>query len=188
MPSNSQLDDVTARSLHDMLERGVLEPSLRKVARNVFEHEDFTLTVLQSHLLIEKALNARLAEKGVPSTLLGQGGLQFHQKYKAYKELRGENPNGPTMFEVLNTLRNSVAHDLVDEHDCVRQAFRRAFPKNAQRQIVEDAVAMGLDAVKMLFLMLALDVGIIAPGYGFRQFLIEYARPIDEFGRSSETG
>jgi hypothetical protein len=144
-----------------MLEGGVLEPSVLAVASTIFGQEDFTLAVLHAHLLVEKGLNACLTEKGIPSVLLGSGGLEFHQKYKAYDELRGHDARRLTLFEILNTLRNNVAHDFWDDGECIRSAWRRAFPKKSQRKIVEDAAAMGVDAVKLVFIMLALEIGIL---------------------------
>jgi len=151
----------------------VLTPELFRIVDDIFGQENFTLAVLHAHLLVEKALNARLAERGIPSILLGPEGLEVHQKNRAFLELSGADVRAKTFFDVLNSLRNSVAHEFVDEKECIRKAFQRLFPRKTHAKAVEQAAEHPLSAVKFAFLFVALDVGIIDVNIDAANDLIE---------------
>ncbi len=150
-------------SYSQMLQRGVLPPEYRAIADGIFGQENFTLLVIHVHLLVEKALNAHLKQRGFPEITLGPEGLGFHQKVQAYHELLGANARKPTIFTVLNTLRNNVAHDFWDESDCVRAAFGRFLEGKKFASVLDDMAASPVDSVKFMYVVIGMRLGIIAP-------------------------
>jgi hypothetical protein len=149
-----------------MVLRGVLEPHHRPIAETIFNEDDFATFVLRAHLLLEKGLNARLSERGIPNILLGEGGLTFYQKYRAYRELYVGDGSGKTVFDIFNTLRNNIAHDFWEPDECVRRSFRRAYDGKRHKAFVESNASAPLESVKTLYFFLAVVLGIYVADRG----------------------
>lgn len=149
-----------------MVSRGVLDQLHRPIAESIFAEPDFSTFVLRAHLLLEKGLNARLSEKGIPNILLGEGGLTFYQKYRAYRELYVGNGSSKTVFEIFNTLRNSIAHDFWEPEECVRKSFRRVYASKRHDEFVESSARRPLESVKGLYFFLAVVLGIYVADRG----------------------
>ena len=162
--ADTQVEDTNSYLM--MVSRGILAQGHRPIAESIFAESDFTTFVLRAHLLLEKALNVRLLDKGMPTILLGEGGLTFFQKYRAYRELYSGDGSGKTVFEIFNTLRNNVAHDFWQPADCVRKSFRRVYAGKKFDAFIEETVKNPIESVKGLFFFLAAVLGIYVADKG----------------------
>ena len=115
---------------------------------------------LHGHLLLKKALNVNLRERGVPEAVLGEDGLTFHQEYEAYFSLAGLDKFQRKMFRAMNRLRNNVAHDFWDDDaGCLRKAPEFAFQSKAERAGIDSLVRDPIHSVRYLFFGMLNDLG-----------------------------
>jgi hypothetical protein len=99
-----------------------LDSSLLERVEKLFEGANLIETILYSHLLVERALTARISEKLVKPTVLEDGFWSFNQKLSLYIGLFDPREKEIRYLRGINRLRNSVAHQVhLDAEQAVTQ-------------------------------------------------------------------
>lgn len=107
-----------------------LAASLTRITRHLPEVDDRTLIVLRGHLILEAELNDLLEDELAESEAVIDGPFSFAQRLAVLRAVLGEADyrrlNLPAV-EVLNRLRNKLAHHLEHERvDDLVQTFLHA--------------------------------------------------------------
>lgn len=109
---------------------GLLDEKLHTHVEVVFAGENLLQMILHGHLLLERALDAKIAQKFARPSVLepnGMARLSFAQKVAIFVGLYDPSEFAERMLIAFNKLRNAVAHDLVDLEAAVNQYLRPAF-------------------------------------------------------------
>jgi hypothetical protein len=114
---------------------GTLDEALFPKVEAVFAGENLLQMILHAHLLLERAVDAKITEKLLRPSALGPTGsarFSFAQKIALYVGLF--DPPQPTelLLAAFNRLRNSVAHELNDLDSAVRRFLRPALHEAAK--------------------------------------------------------
>jgi hypothetical protein len=91
-----------------------LDPNLLDRVESVFDGENVVELILHAHLLIERALTSRIAEKLTRPQILEQFSWSFHQKISLYVGLYDPTTENEELLRGFNRVRNGIAHDFAD--------------------------------------------------------------------------
>jgi hypothetical protein len=108
-----------------------LDPALLGRVEKLFEGENLVEAILHAHLLVERALTSRIAEKLVRPEILKEAQWSFHQKASLYVGLYGPTKWHENWLRGLNRLRNAIAHNLEDDPE---EAVRKYLPWEKERE------------------------------------------------------
>jgi hypothetical protein len=118
-----------------------------------FGLQTITETVLKVHLLVERAIAAKIESKLVRPDILNQGQWSFSQKLSLYIGLFDPPEDQIKLLRGLNRLRNAIAHKLTDEAALVAEHL--AWLGDGERpepilhiRAVSCLLLFGLDALK----------------------------------------
>jgi hypothetical protein len=102
------------------------DPALLQRVEEVFHGENLVQTILHAHLLIERAVTLRVAEKLARPEILEDGRYgrwSFHQRLALYVGLCSPPEDQERMLFGFNRLRNMIAHRFEDEALCVAECL-----------------------------------------------------------------
>jgi hypothetical protein len=98
-----------------------LDPNMVDRVEAIFDGENIVEMILHAHLLIERALTAKIAEKMARPTVLEEFNWSFSQKISLYVGLYGPTAENEKTLRGFNRLRNGIAHEFPDLEQLVRK-------------------------------------------------------------------
>jgi hypothetical protein len=113
---------------------GSLDEPLLDWVDAVFAGENLLQAILHGHLLVERALQAKIAEKMARPDVLNSNlaRFSFAQKVAIYVGLYDPEPHTERLLVAFNRLRNALAHDLVEPEAAVKQYLSPALEDEGQ--------------------------------------------------------
>lgn len=96
-----------------------LDSSLAARLDKLFEGKNLVESILHAHLLIERALTARIAEKLAQPSILDEGQWSFRHKISLYVGLYDPPTEDVGDLRAFNRLRNAIAHRIQDDEAAV---------------------------------------------------------------------
>jgi hypothetical protein len=123
----------------------------------VYQEGNLTHFVLQAHLLVERALTARLREQSSRPEVREQarhGRGHFSSKVQQYVRFCNPSKSTEEQLLALNKLRNMIAHELESEAYCTEMCL----PQKAEPH----QMPTPLDRVLLLTLMILSDLGVMS--------------------------
>jgi hypothetical protein len=98
-----------------------LDPNMVDRVEAIFDGENIIELILHAHLLIERALTAKIAEKLARPAILQEFQWSFNQKISLYLGLYDPESEDEKILRGLNRIRNGIAHDFPDLEKLVRK-------------------------------------------------------------------
>jgi hypothetical protein len=130
-----------------------LDPALLKRAERLFEGENLIETILHAHMLIERAISARIVLKLAKPSILEDVQWSFHQKTSLYAGLYDPPEKQIVLLCAFNRLRNLIAHKIQED----AAAVAATLPWEGEQFARPD----DLTHVRVVALMLLFDLGAV---------------------------
>ena len=103
---------------------GTFDEDLLGRVETVFAGENLLQVILHAHLLLERALHYKIAEKLVRPDVLTSNRfarLSFAQKVAMFVGLHDPKPDTEQLLLAFNRLRNTIVHEITDPDSAVKQ-------------------------------------------------------------------
>jgi hypothetical protein len=139
---------------------GIFDDPAVAWVNTVFAGENLLQTILHAHLLIERALHAKIAQKLARPEVLDSTALprlSFGQKMTIFVGLYDPEPACQSLLASFNRLRNALAHDLIEPETAVGRHLRPALDAAMKADRSASLVLESANSVvQVVFLLLML--------------------------------